>query len=107
MDATVKFACRIFSVNQSTCDFTGERNVELAPSIHVRSIPGAQDTQISGLPHLSLGVAEDDCLRHCEGVIQVTERVKLPLLALNSHEELLDALKVSKKDHACQSLLNY
>ena len=43
--------------------------------------------------HLALGVAEDDGLGDGQGVVQVTESVELPLLPLNSHEELLDALK--------------
>ena len=43
--------------------------------------------------HLALGVAEDDCLCDGEGVVQVAQRVKLPLLALHSHKELLDALQ--------------
>ena len=42
---------------------------------------------------LPLGVAEDDSLRDGEGVIQVTQGVKLPLLPLYCHEELLDALQ--------------
>ena len=44
--------------------------------------------------NLSLCVAENDCLSDCEGVIQVTEGVKLPLLLLNCHKELLDALQL-------------
>lgn len=42
--------------------------------------------------HLSLGVAEDDCLGDGEGVVQVAQRVKLPLLLLHRNKELLDAL---------------
>lgn len=45
--------------------------------------------------NLSLSIAEDDCLSDGEGVIQVTEGVKLPLLLLNCHKELLDALQQS------------
>ena len=46
--------------------------------------------------HLALGVAEDDRLRDGERVVEVAQRVKLPLLALHSHKELLDALRVKK-----------
>jgi len=41
--------------------------------------------------HLLLCVAEDDSLRDGERVVEVAERVELPLLALHSHEKLLDA----------------
>ena len=43
--------------------------------------------------HLTLGVAEDDGLGDGESVVQVTERVELPLLPLHGYEELLDALQ--------------
>ena len=43
--------------------------------------------------HLSLCVAEDDRLCDGQGVVEVTERVKLPLLLLYGNKELLDALK--------------
>mmetsp|Transcript_4825 Transcript_4825/g.14215 ORF Transcript_4825/g.14215 Transcript_4825/m.14215 type:complete len:290 (-) Transcript_4825:429-1298(-) len=43
--------------------------------------------------HLLLGVAEDDGLCDGERVVEVAERVELPLLPLNRHEELLDALE--------------
>ncbi len=43
--------------------------------------------------HLSLCIAEDDCLCDGQGVIQVTQCVKLPLLLLDCHKELLDALQ--------------
>merc|ERR1719500_1750425 len=53
-----------------------------------------------GLPHLlcqpvdlPLCVAEDHCLGDSESVIEVAQSVKLPLLPLNSHEELLDPLQ--------------
>ena len=52
------------------------------------------------LPHLlrqplnlSLCVAEDDRLSDGQSVVEVTESVKLPLLLLYGHKELLDALK--------------
>ena len=41
--------------------------------------------------HLLAGVAEDDGLGDGQRVIQVAQRVKLPLLLLYCHEELLDA----------------
>lgn len=43
--------------------------------------------------HLSLCIAEDDCLCDGKGVVQVTKCVKLPLLLLDCHKELLDALQ--------------
>ena len=43
--------------------------------------------------HLSLRVAEDDRLCDGQSVVEVTERVKLPLLLLYGNKELLDALK--------------
>ena len=43
--------------------------------------------------HLALGVAEDDGLGDGESVVQVAQSVKLPLLPLHSHEELLDTLQ--------------
>lgn len=42
---------------------------------------------------LPLGVAEDDRLRDGERVVQVAQRVKLPLLSLHGHKKLLDALQ--------------
>ena len=41
--------------------------------------------------HLPLGVTEDDRLCDCEGVIQVTQCVKLPLLLLYGNKELFDS----------------
>ena len=43
--------------------------------------------------HLSLGIAEDDSLCDGQGVVQITEGVKLPLLLLYCHKKLLDALQ--------------
>lgn len=43
--------------------------------------------------HLSLCVAEDDRLCDGQGVIEVTECVKFPLLLLYGNKELLDALE--------------
>ena len=42
---------------------------------------------------LSPRVAEDDRLRDGECVVKVAQRVELPLLALDSHKELLDAVQ--------------
>merc|ERR1712166_554921 len=53
-----------------------------------------------GLPHfasqpanLAACVTEDDGLSDGEGVVQVTQSVELPLLLLDCHKELLDALE--------------
>jgi hypothetical protein len=43
--------------------------------------------------HLPLCVDKDDSLRDGERVVQVAQRVKLPLLALHRHKKLLDALQ--------------
>ncbi len=43
--------------------------------------------------HLPLRIAEDDCLGDGERVVQVAQRVELPLLPLHRHEELFDALQ--------------
>ena len=43
--------------------------------------------------NFSLCVTEDDCLCDGQSVVEVTECVKLPLLLLYGHKELLDALK--------------
>ena len=53
--------------------------------------------------HLSLGVAEDDGLGDGEGVVEVTQRVKLPLLTLHRHKELLDALQGQLITATCTS----
>ncbi len=42
---------------------------------------------VSDLP---LGVAEDDGLCDGQGVVQITQSVKLPFFSLHSHEKLLD-----------------
>lgn len=42
---------------------------------------------------LLAGVAEDDCVRDHHGVVEVAERVVLPLLLLDRDEELLDAVR--------------
>lgn len=43
--------------------------------------------------HLPLGVTEDDCLSNGQSVVEITQGVKLPLLFLNGHKELLDTLQ--------------
>lgn len=43
--------------------------------------------------HLPLGVAEDDRLSDGQGVVEVTEGVKLPLFSLHRHKKLLDAFQ--------------
>mmetsp|Transcript_13433 Transcript_13433/g.34256 ORF Transcript_13433/g.34256 Transcript_13433/m.34256 type:complete len:324 (-) Transcript_13433:313-1284(-) len=43
--------------------------------------------------HLAARIAENDCLCDGQGVVQVTQRVELPLLLLHCHEKLLDALQ--------------
>eukprot|EP00500_Bicosoecida_sp_ms1_P012720 CAMPEP_0203816648 /NCGR_PEP_ID=MMETSP0115-20131106/17212_1 /ASSEMBLY_ACC=CAM_ASM_000227 /TAXON_ID=33651 /ORGANISM="Bicosoecid sp, Strain ms1" /LENGTH=426 /DNA_ID=CAMNT_0050725555 /DNA_START=37 /DNA_END=1313 /DNA_ORIENTATION=+ len=43
--------------------------------------------------HLGARVAEDDGLRDRESVVEVAQRVELPILLLDRHEELLDALQ--------------
>ena len=43
--------------------------------------------------YLSLGVTENDCLCYCECIIQITQRVKLPLLLFHCNKELLDAFQ--------------
>ena len=43
--------------------------------------------------HLPLGVAEDDGLCDGEGVVKVTQSVKLPLFTLDRHEKLLDSFQ--------------
>lgn len=45
---------------------------------------------VSDLP---LGVAEDDGLRDGQSVVQITQSVKLPLLPLHCHKELLYPLQ--------------
>lgn len=43
---------------------------------------------LSSMFYLPLGVAEDDRLRYGKGVVQITQRVELPLLLLHRHKEL-------------------
>ena len=52
-----------------------------------------KEKQINTFPHLAFGVAENDSLSNGECVVQVTEGVKLPLLSLHRHKELLDAFQ--------------
>lgn len=46
--------------------------------------------------HLPFRVAENHGLRDCQCIIQVTESVEFPLLALHSYKKLLDALANTK-----------
>ena len=59
-------------------------------------MPPNTPTPHSPLPpflfYLSFCVAEYNSLRDCEGVVQVTQSVELPLLPLHCHEKLFDAL---------------
>ena len=43
--------------------------------------------------YLFLSIAEDDSLRDGEGVVQVAQRVELPLLPIHGHKKLLYALR--------------
>ena len=49
------------------------------------------------IAHLLLCVGKYDGLRDGEGVVEVTERVELPLFPLHCHKELLDALRVERR----------
>mmetsp|Transcript_27194 Transcript_27194/g.63561 ORF Transcript_27194/g.63561 Transcript_27194/m.63561 type:complete len:205 (+) Transcript_27194:860-1474(+) len=53
--------------------------------------------------HLLLGVAEDDSLCDGEGIVQIAESIKLPLLTLDGDEELFNTLKgqlITLDEHA-------
>ena len=56
--------------------------------------------------YLLLGVAEDDSLCDGEGVVEVAERVELPLLLLHCHKELLDALATAQHTSQTQPPVN-
>ena len=43
--------------------------------------------------NLASRVTEDDSLCDCEGVVKITERVKLPVLLFDSHEKLFDSFQ--------------
>lgn len=43
--------------------------------------------------HLPFGVAEDDGLRDGQCVVEIAQRVKLPLFSFHRHKELLDAFQ--------------
>jgi len=43
--------------------------------------------------NLTSGVAENDSLSDGEGIIEITESLKLPFFSLNSYEKLLDTFK--------------
>lgn len=119
MDDTVKLASRIFSVSQSTCRPDRQTPREPActagvrgsvwppqrpharrawspaphsgrpPSTEPRSAGGAEPASA----HLPLGVAEDDRLGDGQRVVEIAQRVELPLFPLHCHEKLLDALQ--------------
>lgn len=79
IDETVKLDARIFSVSQSTYSVMEcwTRTCEL----------------ITIQAYLSTGVTEDDSLSDCECVVQIAERVELPVFLLHSYEELLNAFQ--------------
>lgn len=54
---------------------------------------GGLQSCIVCIVYLPLGVAEDDGLCDGQSVVQITQSVKLPLLSLHSHEELLYTLQ--------------
>jgi hypothetical protein len=45
------------------------------------------------MPYLPLRVAENDSLGDGQGVVEITQGVKLPLFSLHSNEELLDSFQ--------------
>lgn len=56
---------------------------------------------------LATSIAENNCLSNGESVVQVTQCVQLPVLALHVHEELLDTCTVKKRvnretNHQCK-----
>lgn len=87
MDDTVKLASLIFSVSQSTWNTHTHTVSQNDVQLHGGCGQGWSDA------HLSLSVAEDDGLCDGQGVVQVTQGVKLPLLSLHGDEELLDPLQ--------------
>lgn len=51
------------------------------------------------MAYLPLSVAENDCLGDGQGVVEITQGVKLPLFPFHSNEELLDSFQ-------CQFITN-
>jgi hypothetical protein len=45
------------------------------------------------MPYLPLRVAENDCLGDGQGVVEITQGVKLPLFSFHSNKELLDSFQ--------------
>jgi len=78
-----------------------ERGGACLPQTRGRSNPAAtprQPNQPQQRPpappaHLAAGVGEDHALRDGQGLVQVAQSVQLPVLLLDVHIELLDALK--------------
>lgn len=60
--------------------------------------------------HLPLGVTEDNSLSDGQRVIEVTQRVELPLFSLHSHKKLLDAFQsqfiTGGQTQSCQLILS-
>lgn len=62
-------------------------------SVHATHREVALSHLVGQPTHLRFGVAEDHRLRNRQRVIQVTQRIELPLLLVDLDEELLDALQ--------------
>lgn len=45
------------------------------------------------MTYLTLSVAENNSLGDCKGVVEVAQRIKFPLFALDGNKELLDSLQ--------------
>ena len=95
IDDTVKLASLIFSVSQSTCTKYTQTVTRGLHGGHKKTVCTLLFTlqKRTVCTYLSLGVAEDDGLCDGQRVVEVTQRIKLPLLPLHGHEELLDPLK--------------
>eukprot|EP00966_Prymnesium_polylepis_P299399 6918564-Prymnesium_polylepis.3 len=83
IDETVKLACRILLVSQSTLPPQGCKH-----PVRVGWAMVQEAAVRVAAEALLLGVAEDDSLRDRERIVQVAQRVKLPLLALDGDGEL-------------------
>lgn len=91
----MKLASLIFSVSQSTWNthVHGHRQCLAVMRSYMTDVEKAGVAWSHPHTHLSFGVAEDDGLCDGQGVVQVTQGVKLPLLSLHGDEELLDPLQ--------------
>lgn len=108
---TVKLLLRIFSVNQSTyskCRKTEMKDQKIIEQYTTDSIKNQQCPTIKGESeqkdkgisyeawrasvYLSLGVTKNNSLCYGEGIIKITQGIKLPIFPFNSHKKLLDAL---------------